>query len=80
MILPTMIHNKKAVAYMCDGIQFIRLVQHEWNDTQGLNHTTELGGQNEGPDALGGGGMSLEAVADFFSSALESGCAGSRGT
>ena len=72
MILQQMIHNKKAVAYRCDGIQFIRRVQHEWNDTPGLNHTTELGGRNEGPDALwgyvtrGGGRLLFERLGEWM--------------
>ena len=64
-----MIEAKKAVCYLCNGIQFVRLTEHEWTDTHGLQTDTVLGGTSNGQDALGG--MTIEALADFFSSTME---------
>ena len=57
------------MAYVSNGIQFVRLIRHEWADTTGVGFVTELGGESQGPDALCG--MTLEAVADVFSSNME---------
>ena len=64
-----MIETRKAVAYVCNGIQFVRLVEHEWQDTTSIGNATDLGGRSQGPDALGG--MTLESLADYFSNAID---------
>ena len=52
MVLQAMINARKAVACMSNGVQFVRLVQHKWKDTEGLTHITELGGSNTGVDHM----------------------------
>ena len=63
-VLERMLAANNAVAYMHNGSQFIRLVQHIWSDTTQLGQCTELGGKSKGKDALGAG--TLESLTEFF--------------
>ena len=64
-----MIQDRKAVAYVCGGVQFVRLVKHTWAESHVMQATLWLGGRNDGPDSLGG--ATLEALADLFAVSLE---------
>ena len=67
-----MIETGKALAYVQNGLQFIRLQIHEWSDTHSMGLGTEIGGRNEGSGPNGAlQGVSLDALADFFSSSIE---------
>ena len=68
-ILENMIQRRKAIAYVCNGIQFVRMVEHEWSDKTGLTHVNDVGGRTDGPAALGG--MTIDSLTDVFSQAIE---------
>ena len=60
-----MVDSGKAVAYMHNNVQFVRLVQHKWTDSKKLAMVQELGGISTGQDALARG--SLDTLMDAFS-------------
>lgn len=69
-ILQKMLDDRKAVAYIHNGAQFVRLVRHAWSDTHTLSNGYDIGGRSGGAQALDGG-ITLEGIADFFSNTLE---------
>jgi hypothetical protein len=69
IILQAMVNSGKAIAYIHNGIQFIRLVKHVWKDSKGIAISNEVGGSNTGGGALGD--QSLSSLMDMFSSTLE---------
>ena len=62
-----MIQNGRALTYVHNGLQFIRLQAHERSDTHSMGTGTELGGRSEGSGPTGVlQGVSLDVLADFF--------------
>ena len=69
VVFAHLIQYRKAIAYMTNGIQVVRLVQHHWSDTHGIQTDTNLGGSSDGTTALGG--MTLESLTEMFASGIE---------
>ena len=69
IVLQRMIEEGKAVCYLVNGHQFVRIVEHKWTDITGFSKSTEVGGNNEGSMALGDN--TIESLADMFATSLE---------
>ena len=69
IILANMIEQGKAICYTVNNHQFVRIVEHQWSDTQAMTQTTTVHGKSQGKSALGD--ATIESLADAFSSALE---------
>ena len=74
MVLDKMIKDQKALAYIHNGVQFIRLQNHNWSDTHNMGIETTVGGTNTGPQTLQG--YNLDSLADFFASSIENAFSG----
>jgi hypothetical protein len=64
-----MIEQGKVQVYMKGGAEFVRAVKHTWDDTTGVEMSTDLGGSSSGAKALKD--CSLDQLSDMFQSALE---------
>ena len=63
-VLARMIEEGKAVAYMCNGHQYVRTCDHRWEDTTALTNVTQMQGKSAGKGALGDN--TIESLCDFF--------------
>ena len=69
IIWARMIGEGRAFCYMCNGHQYVRMGEHKWDDTTGLEVLGTFNGTSEGKNALGN--MTIEPISDCFFTALE---------
>ena len=69
VVLARMIEEGKAVAYMCNGHQYVRTCDHRWEGTTALTNVTQMQGKSAGEGALGDN--TIESLCDLFSNTLE---------
>ena len=64
VILARMIEEGKAVVYIMNGHQHVRIGEHKWDVTTGMSQLTTIQGQSDDKDTVGD--WSIDAIASFF--------------
>ena len=68
-VLQSMIDAGKVQVYMKGNAEFVRAVNHTWDDVQGLTFEQTLGGESRGANALEH--CSIDQLSDLFQNALD---------
>ena len=68
-VLQSMIDAGKVQVYMKGNAEFVRAVNHTWDDVQGLTFEQTLGGESRGANALEH--CSINQLSDLFQNALD---------